>query len=163
MAKVEKAGFGAALHLEHPAPATVQNAEDAETAALKRRKIELIAAAVFSRGACCMCPWGGCCLSGLPALPLPDLFSMHTHPMNIAVLQLILAVPVLYCGRNFFKGGFKSLFHGNSNMDSLVAIGSGCSAAYSLVMTFLISDDPSYVHNLYYESAAVVLTLVSPG
>ena len=48
VAKVEKAGFGAALHLEHPAPATVQNAEDAETAALKRRKIELIAAAVFS-------------------------------------------------------------------------------------------------------------------
>ena len=48
-------------------------------------------------------------------------------------------------------------------MDSLVAIGSGCSFAYSLVMTFLISDDPSYVHNLYYESAAVVLTLVSLG
>ena len=83
---------------------------------------------------------------------------MHTHPMNFAVLQLILAVPVLYCGRNFFQGGFKSLFHGNPNMDSLVAIGSGCSFAYSLVMTFLISDDPSYVHNLYYESAAVVLT-----
>ncbi|MFR3922911.1 MAG: hypothetical protein ACLTYN_14110 [Dysosmobacter welbionis] len=41
---------------------------------------------------------------GLPALPLPDLFSMHTHPMNFAVLQLILAVPVLYCGRNFFQG-----------------------------------------------------------
>lgn len=47
VAKVEKAGFGAALHLEHPAPATVQNAEDAETAALKRRKIELIAAAAM--------------------------------------------------------------------------------------------------------------------
>ena len=88
---------------------------------------------------------------------------MHTHPMNFAVLQLILAVPVLYCGRNFFQGGLKSLFHGNPNMDSLVAIGSGCSFAYSLVMTFLISDDPSYVHNLYYESAAVVLTLVSLG
>src|SRR5699024_2819810 len=55
------------------------------------------------------------------------------------------------------------LFHGNPNMDSLVAIGSGCSFAYSLVMTFLISDDPSYVHNLYYESSAVVLTLVSLG
>lgn len=72
-------------------------------------------------------------------------------------------MPVLYCGRNFFQGGLKSLFHGNPNMDSLVAIGSGCSFAYSLVMTFLISDDPSYVHNLYYESAAVVLTLVSLG
>ena len=49
-------------------------------------------------------------------------------------------------------------------MDSLVAIGSACSFAYSVVMTFLISDDPhAYVHNLYYESAAVVLTLVSLG
>ena len=48
-------------------------------------------------------------------------------------------------------------------MDSLVAIGSGCSFAYSLVMTFLISDDPGYVHSLYYESSAVVLTLVSLG
>ena len=162
VAKVEKAGFGAALHLEHPAPATVQNAEDAETAALKRRKIELIAAAVFS-AVLLYVSMGQMLPFGLPALPLPDLFSMHTHPMNFAVLQLILAVPVLYCGRNFFQGGFKSLFHGNPNMDSLVAIGSGCSFAYSLVMTFLISDDPSYVHNLYYESAAVVLTLVSLG
>ena len=157
IAKVEKAGFGAALHLDHPAPATVQDAQDAEAAALKRRKIELIAAAVFS-AVLLYVSMGQMLPFGLPALPLPDLFSMHTHPMNFAVLQLILAVPVLYCGRNFFHGGFKSLFHVNPNMDSLVAIGSGCSFAYSLVMTFLISDDPSYVHNLYYESSAVVLT-----
>ena len=162
VAKVEKAGFGAALHLEHPAPATVQDAEDAEAAALKRRKIELIAAAVFS-AVLLYVSMGQMLPFGLPPLPLPDLFSMHTHPMNFAVLQLILTIPVLYFGRNFFHGGFKSLFHGNPNMDSLVAIGSGCSFAYSLVMTFLISDDPSYVHNLYYESAAVVLTLVSLG
>ena len=162
IAKVEKAGFGAALHLEHPAPAAAQNAEDAEAAALRRRKTELIAAAVFS-AVLLYVSMGQMLPFGLPALPLPDLFSMHTHPMNFAVLQLILAVPVLYCGRNFFHGGFKSLFHGNPNMDSLVAIGSGCSFAYSLVMTFLISDDPSYVHNLYYESSAVVLTLVSLG
>ena len=162
IAKVEKAGFGAALHLEHPAPAAAQDAEDAEAAALKRRKVELIAAAVFS-AVLLYVSMGQMLPFGLPALPLPDLFSMHTHPMNFAVLQLILAVPVLYCGRNFFHGGFKSLFHGNPNMDSLVAIGSGCSFAYSLVMTFLISDDPSYVHNLYYEASAVVLTLVSLG
>ena len=162
IAKVEKAGFGAALHLDHPAPATVQDAEDAEAAALKRRKYELIAAAVFS-AVLLYVSMGQMLPFGLPPLPLPDIFSMHTHPMNFAVLQLILAVPVLYCGRNFFHGGFKSLFHGNPNMDSLVAIGSGCSFAYSLVMTFLISDDPSYVHNLYYESSAVVLTLVSLG
>ena len=89
VAKVEKAGFGAALHLEHPAPATVQNAEDAETAALKRRKIELIAAAVFS-AVLLYVSMGQMLPFGLPALPLPDLFSMHTHPMNFAVLQMCI-------------------------------------------------------------------------
>src|SRR5699024_3544360 len=68
-----------------------------------------------------------------------------------------------YCGRRFYTSGFKALFHGNPNMDTLVAIGSACSFAYSVVMTFLISDDAASVHNLYYESAAVVLTLVSLG
>ena len=162
VAKVEKAGFGAALHLEHPAPATVQNAEDAETAALKRRKIELIAAAVFS-AVLLYVSMGQMLPFGLPALPLPDLFSMHTHPMNFAVLQLMLAIPVLYCGRNFFINGFQALFHGNPNMDSLVAIGSACSFVYSVVMMFLITDAHGHVHNLYYESSAVVLTLVSLG
>jgi Cu+-exporting ATPase len=89
---------------------------------------------------------------------------MHTHPVNFAILQLLLTIPVLCCGRNFFISGFKALFHGAPNMDSLVAIGSACSFAYSVVMTFLISDHPhTYVHNLYYESAAIVLTLVSLG
>ncbi|WP_443663795.1 heavy metal translocating P-type ATPase [Dysosmobacter sp.] len=163
VAKVEKAGFGAALHQDHPAPAAAQSAEDAEAAALRQKKTELIVAAVFSV-ALLYVSMGQMLPFSLPALPLPDIFSMHTHPVNFAILQLILAVPVLYCGRNFFLGGFKSLFHGNPNMDSLVAIGSGCSFAYSLVMTFLISDAPqTYVHNLYYESSAVVLTLVSLG
>ena len=163
VAKVEKAGFGAALHQDHPAPAAAQSAEDAEAAALRQKKTELIVAALFSV-ALLYVSMGQMLPFGLPALPLPDIFSMHTHPVNFAILQLILAVPVLYCGRNFFLGGFKSLFHGNPNMDSLVAIGSGCSFAYSLVMTFLISDAPqTYVHNLYYESSAVVLTLVSLG
>ena len=162
IAKVEKAGFGAKLHQEKQEAAPVQTGEDPEELELRRKKRELIVSAIFSC-ALLYVSMGQMLPFGLPALPLPDLFSMHTHPMNFAVLQLILAVPVLYCGRNFFQGGFKSLFHGNPNMDSLVAIGSGCSFAYSLVMTFLISDDPSYVHNLYYESAAVVLTLVSLG
>ena len=68
IAKVEKAGFGAALHLEHPAPAAAQDAEDAEAAALKRRKVELIAAAVFS-AVLLTCPWGRCCPSGCRPCP----------------------------------------------------------------------------------------------
>ena len=161
-AKVEKAGFGCTLHAEKQ-EVTEQNLEDAEAAELRRRKYELITAAVFSV-VLLYVSMGQMLPFGLPALPLPDLFSMHTHPVNFAILQLLLTIPVLYCGRNFFLSGFKSLFHGSPNMDTLVAIGSACSFAYSVVMTFLISDDPhTYVHNLYYESAAVVLTLVSLG
>lgn len=162
VAKVEKAGFGAALHAEkqEEAPQTVA---DAEELALKRKKTELIFSGIFSL-ILLYVSMGQMLPFGLPPLPLPDLFSMHTHPVNFAILQLLLAIPVLYCGRNFFISGFKALFHGNPNMDSLVAIGSACSFAYSVVMTFLISDAPDvYVHNLYYESAAVVLTLVSLG
>ena len=77
---------------------------------------KLIAAAVFS-AVLLYVSMGQMLPFGLPALRLPDLFSMHTHPMNFAVLQLILAVPVLYCGRNFFQGGLKSLFT-QPNMDS---------------------------------------------
>ena len=163
IAKVEKAGFGAKLHQDKPEAAPVSAGEDPEELELQRKKRELIVSAIFS-ALLLYVSMGQMLPFGLPSLPLPDLFSMHTHPMNFAVLQLLLAIPVLYCGRNFFINGFKALFHGNPNMDSLVAIGSACSFIYSVVMTFLITDDVhGHVHNLYYESSAVVLTLVSLG
>lgn len=163
VAKVEKAGFGAALHADHPAPAAAATPEKSEEQELRRKKTELITAAAFSV-VLLYVSMGQMLPFGLPPLPLPDLFSMHTHPVNFAILQLLLTIPVLYCGRHFFTGGFRALFHLSPNMDSLVAIGSACSFVYSVVMTFLISDNPTvYVHNLYYESAAVVLTLVSLG
>ena len=163
IAKVEKAGFGAKLHQEKQEAAPVQTGEDPEELELRRKERELIVSAIFSC-ALLYVSMGQMLPFGLPALPLPDLFSMHTHPMNFAVLQLMLAIPVLYCGRNFFINGFQALFHGNPNMDSLVAIGSACSFVYSVVMMFLITDDVhGHVHNLYYESSAVVLTLVSLG
>ena len=162
VAKVEKAGFGCTPHAEKN-EAAEQALQDAEAAELRHKQWELITAGVFSL-VLLYVSMGQMLPFGLPALPLPDLFSMHTHPVNFAILQLLLTIPVLYCGRHFFTSGFKALVHGNPNMDSLVAIGSACSFAYSVVMTFLISDDPhAYVHNLYYESAAVVLTLVSLG
>ena len=162
VAKVQKAGFGAALHAEKPEPDTQETTNTTDTE-LQRKKIELLVAGMIS-AVLLYVSMGQMLPFGLPTLPLPDLFSMHTHPVNFAILQLLLTVPVLYCGRNFFISGFKALFHGAPNMDSLVAIGSACSFAYSIVMTFLISDHPHiYVHNLYYESSAIVLTLVSLG
>ena len=161
--KVEKAGFGAALRQkEEEKQETAAETADHEEAALKRRKTELVVSGIFS-AVLLYVSMGQMLAFGLPSLPVPEFVDMHLHGVNFAVLQLLLAIPVLYCGRNFFTGGFKALFHGNPNMDSLVAIGSACSFAYSVVMTFLIDYDASYVHNLYYESAAVVLTLVSLG
>ena len=161
VAKVQKAGFGATLHAEKKD--VVQDTQNTEEMELRRKKIELIIAGIFSV-VLLYVSMGQMLPFGLPSLPLPDLFSMHTHPVNFAILQLLLTIPVLYCGRNFFISGFKALVYGSPNMDSLVAIGSACSFAYSIVMTFLISDHPhTYVHNLYYESAAIVLTLVSLG
>ena len=96
-------------------------------------------------------------------LPLPSLFNMNKNPYNFAILQLLCCLPVLYVGRNFFIKGIPLLFKGRPNMDSLVAIGAGASLIYSVVMTFTLSFNPHAVHNLYFESSAVVVALVMLG
>ena len=96
-------------------------------------------------------------------MPLPTFMDMHHHPMAFALAQLVLTVCVLVNGRKFYVVGFKSLAKGNPNMDSLVALGTGSAFIYSFIMTMLIPRDASYVHNLYYESAATVVTLVMVG
>ena len=83
VAKVEKAGFGAKLHQEKQEAAPVQTGEDPEEAELRRKKRELIVSAIFSC-ALLYVSMGQMLPFGLPALPLPDLFSMHTHSMNFA-------------------------------------------------------------------------------
>ena len=157
--KVEKAGFGCVLHQEEPPPQTEEDKKNAADEAYRAKKRNLIGAAVFS--AILLYVSMG---QMLPTpLPLSDLFSMVTHPVNFAVIQLVLTIPVLIFGKHYLLGGFSALIHRNPNMDSLVAIGSGCSFAYSLVMTFLITDNHHHVHDLYYESAATVLTLIMLG
>lgn len=157
--KVRKAGFGIALHPDRAAQQPPAEARDAAADALRDQKNRLIGAAVFS--VLLLYVSMGQMLP-TPA-PLPGLFSMETHPVNFAVLQLLLTVPVLFFGRGYLSSGFSALLHRVPNMDSLVAIGSSCSFLYSLAMTFLISDVPHHVHHLYYESAAIVLTLIMLG
>ncbi len=96
-------------------------------------------------------------------LPLPALLRPDVSPTNYALTQLLLTIPILYLGRRFFLLGFKSLFHLAPTMDSLVAVGSGCSFLYSLFLTYQIPFDSMHVHHLYYESAAVVLTFIMLG
>ena len=161
LAKVERAGFSAKLWqpLVTAAPATTQAfppGEDAE-AAQRLRKRELWVSAVCAAAILIIS------MGHMLGMPLPDILSMHTHPVNFALTQILLTIPVLWCGRRFFTNGFRALFHGAPNMDSLVGISAACSFLYSLVTTYLLTDQPAQVHHLYYESAAVVVTLVMLG
>ncbi|MBO0447184.1 copper-translocating P-type ATPase [Enterococcus ureilyticus] len=97
-------------------------------------------------------------------LPLPAFIDPMMHPETFALVQLILTMPVLYLGRSFFIVGFKALFKGHPNMDSLVALGTSAAVAYSLYGTVMIfAGDPQFTMALYYESAGVILTLITLG
>lgn len=97
-------------------------------------------------------------------LPLPAFWQPMQSPVNFAVTQLVLTLPVLYWGRQFFIVGFKALFNGHPNMDSLVALGTSAAWGYSLIATLaIISGHIDLVTSLYYESASVILTLITLG
>lgn len=97
-------------------------------------------------------------------LPLPTFLDPMIHAETFSIVQLILTIPVLYLGRSFFTVGFKALFKGHPNMDSLVALGTSAAVAYSLYGTAMIfAGDPQFTMALYYESAGVILTLITLG
>lgn len=158
--KVEKAGFGAAL------AAADKSLREQDEKLFKEQEEQLeVAKSRLIIAACFAVPLFYISMGHmLPfTLPLPGFLDMDTHPLNFALAQMILAIPVLICGKKFYVGGLKALFKGNPNMDSLVAIGTGSAFLYSLVMTFTIPSNPMHTHHLYYESAAVVVTLVMLG
>ncbi|MCK4023788.1 heavy metal translocating P-type ATPase [Streptococcus suis] len=104
-----------------------------------------------------MLPWGG--------LPLPAL--LH-QPLVYAISQVILLIPILYIGRSFFQKGFKTLLQGHPNMDSLIAVGTGAALVQGLLMiAFLLMGKEVAMQGhhpeLYFESAAVILTLITLG
>lgn len=97
-------------------------------------------------------------------LPVPGFLDPNTHAATFATVQLVLVLPVLYLARSIFRIGFSTLFKGHPNMDSLVALGSGAAVAYSLYGTVQIYlGNAAFAHNLYFESAAVILTLITLG
>ncbi len=96
-------------------------------------------------------------------LPVPEFCHIERSPLGFAITQIVLCVPVMVIGYKFFTVGYSTLFRGNPNMDTLVAVGSTASFIYSAVQTFNVASDPHAVHNLYFESVAVVITLVMLG
>ena len=111
-------------------------------------------------------------MGAMMGLPVPSFLEGTENTLVSALLQLVLTIPILVINRHFYLNGFKSLFHGAPNMDSLVAIGSGASLAYGLFAMFRMAYGfghgnmalvHEYAHALYFESAAMILTLVTVG
>ncbi|MEF9970704.1 MAG: heavy metal translocating P-type ATPase [Oscillospiraceae bacterium] len=154
---VDRAGFSA-QPLEKNGKAAPKSTEEDE-GTLKTQRYRLIIAAVFSILLLYL-SMGTMLFSGLP---LPEFLSMSRHPQNFALMQALLTIPVLFCGRELFVSGFRSLFHGFPNMDALVALSCTASFLYSIVTCFMLDRDMHLVHNLYFESAAIVITLILVG
>lgn len=98
-------------------------------------------------------------------MPMPSLFDPMTNPLNFALLQLVLTVPVVYTGKQYYQQGFKTLFAGHPNMNSLIALGTGAAFIYSLGATLTIgmTNNHDLAMMLYYETTAMIITLHSLG
>ena len=166
-AAVDKAGYGASLDTgDARAPVTAASKraalEDTETPHLVKRLIAslvLLVPLMYVSMGHIMWKW-----------PVP--LAVHNNPVSIALYEMLLAIAVMLINRKFFTSGFKSFVHGAPNMDTLVALGSGASFAYSTTVLFLMtfavsSGDTSrahaYLHDLYFESSAMIVTLITVG
>ena len=151
---VENAGYGATLKDEKNTPSKDDALKDTETPKLKKRLFLslgfLIVLMYISMG---HVMWGWW-------LPV-------TNPIIIGVAQLPLTLIIMVINCKFFVNGFKGLLHKSPNMDTLVALGSGASfvySAYMLVRMFAdVSNSHTYLHEFYFESAAMILTLITVG
>ena len=177
MQAVENAGYGAAPKGTGDAAGTSGRAagslsaklaaeedalKDRETPVLKRRLLTslgfLIVLMYFSMGHMML------------GFPLPAFF--HDNHIAMGLLQLLLAGIVMVINQKFFISGFKSLFHGAPNMDTLIALGSGAAFVYSTAMLFAMTRAQAdgntaavsqYMMEFYFESAAMILTLITVG
>ena len=177
MQAVENAGYGAAPKGTGDAAGTSGRAagslsaklaaeedalKDRETPVLKRRLLTslgfLIVLMYFSMGHMML------------GFPLPAFF--HDNHIAMGLLQLLLAGIVMVINQKFFISGFKSLFHGAPNMDTLIALGSGAAFVYSTAMLFAMTRAQvdgntaavsQYMMEFYFESAAMILTLITVG
>ncbi|MBP5670129.1 MAG: cation-translocating P-type ATPase, partial [Lachnospiraceae bacterium] len=159
IAAVEKAGYGATISKYEEDLARLA---DHETPVLVRRLvfslIFLLMLMYISMG------------HGMFGWPVPAI--LHENPVANALVQMGLSLIVMCINARFFKNGIKGLLHASPNMDTLVSMGSGVSFLYSVAVTVLMYDARSkgldemvmhYAHGLYYESAAMILTLLMVG
>ena len=108
----------------------------------------------------------------MAGLPQPSFLSGDVNAVSFALTQLLLCVPVLYINRAYFERGFRSLIHGAPNMDTLISVGSGASLIYGIFAIYRMGYGLGtqnmelvhrYLHDLYFESAVMILTLINIG
>lgn len=159
---VSKAGYQALPQIENVVSESVEDRQEKQIKDLWHR---FIWSAVFTLPLLYlamgpMLPWGG--------LPLPDFLDPAHESVRYAIAQLALTLPVIYLGRSFYVRGFKNFLGGHPNMDSLIAIGTSAALLQGIIMTGLLYMDKVAVHHgghpeLYFESGAVILTLITLG
>ena len=135
-----------------------------ETDEFRRRVLRFIVSAAFTLVVMYLA------MGGMLHLPIPRFLAGAENGVSMALAQLLFTLPVLILNRGFFVGGFRALFSRAPNMDSLIAVGAGASVVYGLVSLGLMLAAKGDVeilharlHDLYFESAAMILTLVSLG
>jgi len=100
----------------------------------------------------------------LVGAPLPDFINPVINPEMFALIQLLLVLPIIIVNSKIYKVGFKTLFSGHPNMDALIAIGTSAALLYGIYATIMIFlGDTSFANDLYYETAGVILTLITLG
>ena len=103
-------------------------------------------------------------MADMVGIPMPAFLSPMQSPVSYALIHLALVLPIIWLGRRFFVDGFKALSKGHPNMDSLVALGTSAAFLYSLYGTYhVLEGHAHFAMNLYYESAGVILTLITLG
>ena len=149
-AAVEKAGYKIIVK-----DVDTEGKKQDELASMKRR---LIFSLIFT------IPLLYISMGHMIGLPLPPALAPDTNSVAFAVAQIVLSLPIVIMGYKFYTIGYSSLFKGNPNMDSLIAIGTSAAFLYGLYGAYrIIQGDHSYVHSLYFESAAVIITLITCG
>lgn len=165
---VVAAGYGASLkdnrkNTGSSAQTKKENTAEKSAKDMKKRLISSL---------CFLVPLMYVSMGHMLGAPLPQILSPEFNPLIFGLTQLFLTLPVMYINRKYFRNGFKTLFKGSPNMDSLIAIGSGASAVYSIYVIFKMAysmgfGDMMTAHHLamdlYFESAAMILTLITLG
>ena len=157
---VKRAGYGANLSGEKKVQAPDK------TFVLREMKIRWIGSAV------CLIALMYFTMGHMIGLPLPAWYHGQENAMVAILVQLFLTLPIVYLNRNYYVKGIQALFHRSPNMDSLIAVGSGAALIYGLIalfrMAFAVGHGQwdtvrEYSENLYFESAAMILTLITLG